>query len=107
MKKKFKLKLSHYSEDYYVIKYAYYWFIPIWSEVSQWFEVGYTSQLEQFRSKLVKITDEESIKKQFPTIESIYAYHAIEKQKEKDFYIKKKAYLEKVTPYKSKTLIIK
>jgi len=92
MKKKFKLRLTHYCEESYIIEYAYYWFIPIWYNIFWWYENGYTSGLEQFTPKLVKIIDEESIKKQFPTIEAIRAFHTIEMQKQKDFYTKQKIY---------------
>lgn len=105
MKKKFKLRLTHYSGEYYIVEYAYYWFIPVWYYIVWWSEHGYTSRLEQFTPTLVKIGDEENIKKQFPTMESICAFHAIEQQKQQEFYIKQKAYLATVTPYKTKTLI--
>lgn len=100
--KKFKVKVVHFNEDYYIIKYAYYRFIPIYHTLNYWFELTLTSNLEEWTCMIFKVDKAEEVARKMKSIEDVKEWYEPYKNEEKDFYKRKKDFYNNNVPYKVK-----
>lgn len=101
--KKFKTRVRHYRNDNYVVEYAYYCILPIWwNALCFWFEQGLTGDIERWSTNLLKFAEAEKLAMSLKSIEDVREYYKADKEKERDFYKRKKEYHKKNVPYKVK-----
>lgn len=95
MIKKFKVRVRHFSQDKYVVEYAYYYIIPIYRPLCFWFEQSVMAGTECWSENLMDFKAAKELSEKLNSIEDIVAWHEKEKKKEKDFYRRKKEYILK------------
>jgi len=102
MMKKFRLKIVHYSEDYYTIYYSY-WYIPIWKQLYQFIDIS--ENMYKWNPVLGKINKIELIASHFKNIEDIINYNKSQKEICSTACKKYDKYWNKAIPYKTKSII--
>ncbi len=104
LEKKFKVRIKHYSEKYYIVQYCFYYFIPFWwLSIDHWFDAGYIGDLECYSDKLFKLEKAEEFA-ELLTPESLKLWDEKQKNKMKQFYIQKEEYRLKNIPYSTKII---
>jgi hypothetical protein len=99
-RKKFKVRVVYFGDNYYVIQYAYYRFIPIYSNIEK-----YVTMFKSWNSVLLPCKDAEEFAEKFNSIEDIKKYYKKYYLEESSVNKSQKIYLEKVKPYESKQII--
>lgn len=102
MKRKFRVRVKHFSADKYKIQYAYFFIIPIYKSLYFWFGHSFTSGTECWSTNLFSHKDAEKFAANLKSIEDIEKYYKLENEKRKDFYDNKEAYFKKNVPYRKK-----
>jgi len=103
MKKKFKIKIKHHSRDKYTISWAEYWFIPFWIPISFWYSTDLTST-SRWTPCLFTIEKAEEVAKRLKSFDDVWNYEEPYRINQANFQKRKKEYLEKNVPYKSKII---
>lgn len=103
MEKKFKVKVEHFAENKYRVKYCSYYIIPLhWKALQYFFRASAHSGLASWNDNLFLINDAEHIAKGINSLEDVVAYEEEGFRRQKEHEEKKeRAKLE--TPYYSKT----
>lgn len=99
-KKKFKVRVSHFSGDKYTVEYCHYRFIPIWHPLLFWFEQTLTGGTECWSMKLFYVKDAEQLASQIKSIEDVKNWYKKDEEREREFYREKQEYYKKNVPYK-------
>ncbi|MAQ77201.1 hypothetical protein CL684_01610 [Candidatus Campbellbacteria bacterium] len=102
MKRKFKTRVKHFSGDKYLVQYAYYRFIPIWYSLHFWFEQTLTGNTECWTEDFFNIDEAEKLAKSLKSIEDVKNWYKPDEEKRERFYQRKREYLKKAVPYRSK-----
>lgn len=103
--KKFRVRISLYSRDYYTVEYAHYRFIPFYTPLCFWFEQTLTGGTECWSTRLFKVKEAEEVANNIRSIEDVSEYHKPEHIKRNDFYARKNEYYKNQVPYKSKQIL--
>ena len=103
--KKFKVRVMHFSEDWYQIQYAYYRIFPNYKSINYWFDCGFTGNLEAWCTEILKIKEAEEFAKTLKSIEDVNKYYQKENVKRREFYKEKNKFKKTNIPYKSKQII--
>lgn len=105
MKKKFTVRITHFLGTFYKIEYANYYIFPIYRTLKYWFECNnLTSNLECWSTLLLPLEEAETLAKTLHTFEDIAKWYERHIKKEALFYKRKKEFLEKNVPYKTKII---
>jgi hypothetical protein len=102
MKKKFKVRVRHYLYDKYVVEFAHYYFIPIYSTLCFWFEQSVAAETHCWSTYLTDYETAENLAKSLKSIEDVEQWYKKDKAREMDFYKRRKEYFEKNIPYDTK-----
>ena len=105
MKKHFRKRVSNFSEDYYVVQYAYYNIFPIWHTLNFWFEQTLLGGTEGWTTNLWGYKEAVSVAESLKSIEDVKAYYAPMEERERVFYRNKQAYLKERVPYMQKEIL--
>lgn len=105
MQKRFRKRVVLFSKDEYAVQYAYYYIFPIWHTLEYWFEADLLCGLERWFVNLWTYDKAVKVAKSLKTIEDVESYYAPFKEKETDFYKRKKEYLLKATLVKVQEII--
>ena len=96
LNKKFKVRVTLYARDRYVVQFAHYYFFPIYKTLQRWFECGLTSGIECWSVDLFCYEEAEYIAKSLKSIDDVHELYKKDKQKEIDFHNRKKAHYKKM-----------
>jgi hypothetical protein len=94
-KKKFKIRVQHYTGQYYIVEYAHYWLIPNYNALYCWF----TNSLSK---NLLVVNEAEKLANRLNSIENINRWNEKQKAQEKQYYIDKAKDEKQNIPYKVK-----
>ena len=97
MKKKFKVRVKHFSKGSYFVEYAYYYFIPFYWPLSEWYE-----SINEMGSLLLDFQSAESVAKNIKSIEDVRKWEQEQKSKEEQYIRHRDEQLAKNTPYDTK-----
>jgi len=101
-KKKFKVRVKHFSESYYSIEYAYYRFICLWNEIPRFSESLEGTWTHVFIDGFERA---EKVASKFKNIHVVKSYIKQELQKEAENKIKMKEMQRKIQPYVTKIIV--
>lgn len=104
-KKKFKVRVSLFSESKYTVDYAYYRFIPNWKSLVFWYGVSFDSNIDGWSTDLFSVKEAEEIANRLKSIDDVERYYKPEDRKREKFLIEKEEYLAKNRPYKTKNIL--
>lgn len=103
IKKKFRLRIKHFSSKYYVIQYTNYYLIPNWKNLKYWYGSGHPGGvLEGWVNKLLTFSKAEQYMERFNSIQDIKDHYGVEKVKEKRWRREEEEYWKKNIPYRIK-----
>jgi hypothetical protein len=104
-KKKFKVRVNYFGDDYYCIEYSYGYF-TIWLEIEQFIWVDNASRTINGWNPVLK-SHESAIHfaKQFKTIEDVNNWYAKQREIESNFERAYKEHKRKTRPFKTKQII--
>ena len=102
LKKKFRVRVKHYAEQYYQIQYAHYYLIPIYRSFKYWFALSLISDLESWATFLLKYEPAEKFAKGLKSIEDVKNWYKMENTKMNNFYKNKEKYISKNIPYNTR-----
>lgn len=102
---KFKVRIVHFSKQYYYIEYCHYKIFKNWYYLGYWFDTGPSSQIYNWSEKLFTYKEAEEIAKNIKNIEDVNNYHAPEIAKKKAFRKARKKWKKENIPYKNKSII--
>ena len=102
--KKFKVRVKHFSSEYYCIEYCYYRFIPIWHRLYKWTDPSITAWYDGWNTMIhcSFISAEQFAEK--INYEYVKNHNENQLKKEKDFYKRQKEHNIKIIPYDSKII---
>lgn len=105
MNKKFKVRIVHFSNEYYTIEYSYSSFLNNWKPLLCWFDNGSGGSIHNMSEKLFTFKKAEETANLLKTIEDVNNYHLPEIAKEKAFRKARKKWKKENIPYKTKSII--
>ncbi len=100
--KKFKVRVKHFSQDYYQVEYAYYRIFPDYKSLNFWFDQGVTGSTECWSTKLFKYNEAEELAKTLKTYDDVLNWYKPWEEERTDFYKRKREYYKKNVPYTTK-----
>ncbi len=100
--KKFKVRVTHFAEDKYVVQYSHHYLIPWYNSLCFWFEQSLTGGTECWSTNLYDYKTAENLAKSLKSIEDVSKWYEKDEAREKDFYKRKKEYYSKNVPYDTK-----
>lgn len=105
MKKKFKVRVRHYSENYYTVQYCNYYVIPIWRIPKIWY--GYVSfpNISSMTLNLHTYTEAETFAKSLKSIDDVVRLRKIEIDKQSKYKKDRAEYVRLNIPYKIKQIL--
>lgn len=98
LKRHFRKRVVLYSEDRYIVQYAYYNYWPIWRSLNFWFEQTLTGGTECWSLNMWNYDDAVRVAKSLKSIQDVLDYYVPHKQEEADFYKRKSEYLSRNVP---------
>lgn len=102
LKKKFRLKIVHYAEDKYVLKYSY-WYIPIYHTLYEFLDSS--KNLYGYNPVLGDAEELSNFAQQFKSIEDIRKFQNAEETSRRLAVRKYNREWEEAVPYNSKRII--
>lgn len=102
MKKKFKVRVKHFSKNYYTVEYAYYYFFPTWIALSFWFSQFPNSGTEGWSTKLFSYKEAEKIAVGLLSIDDVRNYYKPHEEEKAAFERDKEKFYKENAPYKTK-----
>ena len=103
IRKKFKVRVIHYSADKYIVQYSWYWFIPIYHTLTQWFGFSYTGNTHGYIPLLLDYVSAEELGRNL-SIEIVRTMKQKAKKEEIDFLDGRNKFLKKNIPYSKKII---
>ena len=73
--KKFRVRVRHYTDKYYVVDYAYYRIFPNWGVILFWFDQGHPGGTECWSEKMFTVKEAEEFAKTLNTFQDIVKYY--------------------------------
>ncbi len=104
LKKKFKVRISHFKHEYYTIDYTEHYLFPSWKSLYFWFDQTLTSGTECWSLNLFTVKEAEDLVSKINNMNDIDQYYKIETEKMNKFKAKQREYYEKNVPYKNKLM---
>jgi hypothetical protein len=104
-KKKFKVRVSHFSSGKYTVDYAYYRFIPIWNSFTFWFNQGHPGGTECWSTDMWDYNTAEKIASKIKTIEDVSTHHEPEVKKMQAWKKAEAEWWNENAPYQSKKIL--
>lgn len=104
LKKKFSVRIKHYSEKYYTIQYCEYRLFKVYNNLDYYICYSYLSDLEHWGAKLFTYEDAEKLAKTFNCLQDIVKWQNPYKEKEIEFLKKKEEFIKNNIPYAFKLI---
>jgi len=101
----FKTRVKHFSMNYYKVQYAHYRFLLKWNDIDYFFCASFLSNLECWSTKLFgDYKNAELFASKMEKLEDVLNYYKEETQKQENFLLEQKKYIEDNIPYESKII---
>ena len=102
--KKFKVRVKSFSGDKYVVQYAYYRVLPVYTSLSFWFSQTLTGGTECWSINMWAYEQAEKVAEGLTCMVDVQAYYKPYEEERTAFMNAKKKYYEKHVPYASKQI---
>ena len=103
-KKKFKVRIRLFSEDKYVVQYAYYRIIPLYKSLCFWFSQTLTGGTECWSTNMWPYEVAEEVALSLKCMGDVDAYYKPYDKEKADFKKEQKEYYERHVPYQCKQI---
>ena len=104
-KKKFKVRVRRYCENYYIVEYAYYRFFRWWYEIRYWLDPLSVWDTDGWSPVIFeKYRKAEDFARQLDTYDDIFKHYGEQLEKVEAFKKRRKEYFEKEIPYDIKII---
>jgi hypothetical protein len=100
--KKFKVKVSLYTKDKYIVQYTYHRFIPKWKALYFWFGLYHGAGLECWSIDLWDIDEAEKMAESLKSMKDVNEYFNRQMWIKKKWEAEEANWWEGRTPYKEK-----
>lgn len=104
MKKKFKVRVRHYSENYYTVQYCNYYVIPIWRTLYNWHGYVDSPDISSWGVILFTSGNAEKFAKSLKSIGDVVRYNKMECDKQVKWTKDRAEYVRLNIPYKTKRI---
>ena len=99
---KFKVRVSHFEEQYYTVDYCNYRIFPIWRSLMSWFEQGHPGGTETWYKDLFDFKTAERIAGSLFSIKDVELFHEKDIENAKNWKIVESEFRKRNVPYKTK-----
>lgn len=103
-KRKFKVRVIHYSQEYYCVQYTYYIIFTNWKCLTFWFDCGLTNNLERFSINLMSYQKAEELAKTLNSPQDVINYYKPFLKEQEDCQKRKLKFIAENIPYKIKNI---
>lgn len=103
-KKKFKVRVSRYIDDRYVVQWCEYRFIPIWRSLLFWFDQGHPGGTQCWSPEMWNYKKAEEIASTLKTKKDVDNYYIPYVEKCKRWTEEEEKYIKENMPYSTKII---
>ena len=102
---KFKVRIKHYRDEYYLVQYANYKFFKTWKSIIYWFHAGHPNRgLNEWDIRLFLIHDAEMFANSLKSMDDVEQWLKTQSQIKKDWEAEEVEYLKHNIPYDTKVI---